>query len=88
MANGNFGVCAGCRQQIMWIRTRAGKNMPVNPQMLSYRADPSGVEKIVTQYGDVVTGVTGVDPEQADGIGYISHFATCPQSRNYRRKRA
>lgn len=86
MANGSFGVCAGCGRQIMWLKTRAGKNMPVNPQMHYYRADPSGGEKIVTQYGDVVTGFTGVEPSQADGVGYISHFATCPNAGNFRRR--
>lgn len=26
---GNFGTCAKCRQQILWIKTINGKNMPV-----------------------------------------------------------
>lgn len=86
MARDNFGQCYGCGQRILWIKTRAGKNMPVNPTMHNYKADPDGKEKIVTTSGDVVTGTTGATPEEADGIGYISHFATCPQSRNFRRK--
>lgn len=38
MRSGNpFGTCAYCKKQVMWIKTKAGKNMPVNPEMVSYR---------------------------------------------------
>ena len=63
----------------MWIRTKAGKNMPVNPEMVSYRRPEAGekaTEKIVTQAGEVVSA-NRVDSNLAEGIGYISHFATC-----------
>ena len=33
-------------------------------------------ERIVTQDGRVIAGEKS-SPEVADGIGYISHFATC-----------
>ena len=84
-----FGTCQKCRRRVMWIRTVAGKNMPVNPEMLSYRRPAEGEkgkEKIVTPNGAVVTGVTGVEPGEADGFGYISHFATCPMARNFRKR--
>lgn len=82
----SFGQCRGCGARVIWIRTRAGKNMPCDPTMHNYRIDPTGKEKIVTQSGDVVSGVTGVTPDESDGIGYISHFATCPSARNFRKK--
>lgn len=46
-----FGTCRNCGCQIMWVRTVAGKNMPVDPTMISYRRPGAGVkakEKIVT----------------------------------------
>ena len=63
----------------MWIRTKAGKNMPVNPEMISYRRAEAGkkaAEKIVTETGEIVCA-DRVDSRQAEGTGYISHFATC-----------
>lgn len=42
---------------------------------------------VKTQAGKVVTGVTGVDAQSADGFGYISHFATCKSANNFRRGR-
>ena len=86
MAIGNFGHCGGCGCRILWIRTKAGKNMPCNPTILNYRKDAEGKEKIVTPNGEVITGSTGVSPEEADGIGYTSHFATCTQAKRFRRR--
>lgn len=74
-----FGTCRNCGCQIMWIKTKAGKNMPVNPSMVNYRRPIAGVkakEKIVTPQGEVVCA-DEVAPEKAEGFGYISHFATC-----------
>lgn len=63
----------------MWLRTKAGKNMPVDPKMISYRRPEAGrkaAEKIVTQAGEVICA-DRVDNSRAEGVGYISHFATC-----------
>ena len=78
-----FGTCAYCGKRIMWIRTKAGKNMPVNLEMISYRRPEAGkkaAEKIVTQAGEVVCA-DKVESSQAEGFGYISHFATCTKRR-------
>lgn len=87
MANGNFGQCSGCGARVIWVKTEAGKNMPCDPALHNYKIDPTGKEKIVTPAGKVVTGRTGVEPAEADGYGYISHFATCRQAKNFRRGR-
>lgn len=62
--------------------------MPVNTTIHHYRKDAAGKEKIVTQGGDVVTATIVDTPEEADGVGYISHFATCPQSKRFKGNRA
>lgn len=75
-----FGVCRNCGRQVMWIRTKAGKNMPVNPQFVNYLEVRGGRERIVTDDGRVVAGEK-CDPGESKDIGYISHFATCAKSR-------
>lgn len=82
----NFGQCRGCGGRVLWIKTKAGKNMPVDTVIHYYRKDPDGKEKIVTQEGNVITGTIVDTPEEADGMGYISHFATCPKARNFKKK--
>lgn len=79
----NMGQCRTCGARIMWIRTKAGKNMPVDPELVDYRKAAGGKERIVTPEGDVVAGERCKAEGQPDGHGYISHFATCP---NFRRR--
>ncbi len=78
-----FGTCVYCGNQIMWIRTKAGKNMPVDPQMINYCKPKDGKkaeEKLVTLQGDIVAA-DRADVRDAEGFGYISHFATCTKRR-------
>lgn len=71
-----FGNCKKCGNRILWVKTKAGKNMPVNPELINYKQVQGGKERIVTPEGDVIAGEK-VSTEEADGCGYISHFATC-----------
>lgn len=60
-----FGTCAYCGRRIMWIRTKAGKNMPVDPEMISYHRPAAGEkasEKIVTQAGESGKRKPGREP--------------------------
>lgn len=84
----NFSVCRSCGCQILWIRTKAGKYMPVNPQFMSYRRPKNGEkakEKIVTPEGNVVSAIIANGTE-TEGYGYISHFATCPGATDHRKR--
>ena len=74
---GDIGSCRKCGAQIKWIRTKAGKNMPVNTTFVDYKRVPGGKERIVTPDGEVVAGERCRSDERPDGYGFISHFATC-----------
>ena len=84
----NFSTCRNCGCQILWIRTKAGKNMPVNPEFVNYCRPKDGEkakEKIVTPDGDVVSANIAHGAE-TEGYGYISHFATCPRAADHRKR--
>lgn len=75
-----FGTCRNCGCQIMWVKTKAGKNMPVDPTMISYRRPGAGVkakEKIVTPEGEVVCA-DKVSSESAEGL---ATYHTLPPAR-------
>ena len=75
---GNFGTCAKCHQQILWIKTINGKNMPVNARLITYRVpkEGKGKERIVTPNGETVSAeIVQSGTQDATGVGYISHFA-------------
>ena len=44
--------------------------------------------KIVTPNGTVLSCDLDVEPETATGIGYISHWSTCPQAGRLRKREA
>ena len=73
---------------MIWIQMKSGKNMPVNPNIVSFIG--GGSDRIVLPEGEVVSGkiIHGEykDPEEV-GFGYISHFATCPNADAHRRRR-
>lgn len=85
---GAFAKCRLCGAQIMWVKTTAGKNMPVNPEFIPYRhpkEGEKGEERLVRPNGEVISAIR-TDAGSADGNGYISHFATCPKAKKARRK--
>ena len=75
--------CRGCGAQIAFIKTVKGKSMPVNPDAIYF---VRGSEfNAVTLDGEVFRGRTP-GPGEAAMIGYISHWATCPEANGFRKK--
>lgn len=79
--------CRACGAEIMFIKSVAGKTIPVNPEEVAYEQKAGGSLKVVTPNGEVISGELPVDPQKATGIGYISHFATCPEADRFRKAR-
>ena len=73
--------CKGCGKPIVWI----GK-IPCDPEQIIYRQEKKGNLRVVTPNGEVLSAVLSDDPSTATGVGYISHFATCPQADRFRRR--
>lgn len=82
-----MATCRGCGAAIIWIRTPGGKSIPCDPEQIVYRKQVGGGIKIVTPNGEVLSAELKSNPNEADGIGYIAHFATCPEARRFRRGR-
>lgn len=79
----NIGQCRSCGKRIRFIRMKSGKNMPVDERFVNYKLAADGKERVVTPAGDVVACIIGVDANEADGFGYVSHFATCPDANRH-----
>ena len=74
--------CRGCKAEIVWV----GK-IPCNPDLIMYREKKGAKGKAVTPNGEVISCVFEGDINKATGMGYVSHFATCPAADQFRRKR-
>lgn len=88
-----MATCSGCKATIRWIKTTAGKSMPVDPERIHEWIDTDAPSTklpritLITPEGETVTGHQGsiLTPGARSFEGYISHFATCPQAKQFRR---
>lgn len=72
-----MSTCRSCGARITWLRTMAGKAVPVDE-------DPVPDGNIVV-LGDSDTCQMLKKGEETTKPRYISHFATCPQAREWRK---
>jgi len=79
--------CRACGAKILFIKTVAGKSIPVNEEIKYYIQKANGSEKIVTPNGEVLSAELTSNPDDATGVGYISHFATCTNPEFFRKPR-
>ena len=77
--------CRGCGRPIAFIKTVKGKTMPVDPEAVYFIPAEKG-KKYVMIDGTVHTGREPGDGEEG-WIGYISHFATCPEADSFRKRK-
>lgn len=67
--------CRHCKATIAWVRTEAGKSMPIDPE-------PNAHGNVFCQYeGGVIIGRVYVASEskpRPEGVPYMPHWATCP----------
>lgn len=84
-------ACRTCSGVVVWATTAAGKAMPVNVPAADPANECGNVLIEVSATGRCVAVVYGDDvtPMALTPTQFVttSHFATCPQSKTWRRKR-
>jgi len=75
--------CKSCGAEIKFIKMKSGRWNPVNTQKRYIKKD-GGHEVLVTDSGELIRGTFATLEEGANGVGYISHFATCNASEKWR----
>ncbi|TXH59010.1 MAG: hypothetical protein E6Q97_00945 [Desulfurellales bacterium] len=73
--------CRSCDQPIDWVKTVAGKNMPVDSEYINYDEAEQG-DILVTDGGNVIT--VDKSKRMPNVKGRMSHFATCPDAPKWR----
>ena len=82
--NQNYSTCKGCGANVLWLQTAAGKWMICNRPLISF--DPGGgPETFVQPDGKVVRGKR---KECGSASGYITHWATCPRRKDFKKEKA
>jgi len=77
--------CKGCGAPIVWIPTLGGKSMPCDAEPVTYWAGKEYHSKIVTPNGEVISCKLNGYIQNATGIGYIPHWATCPKAKDFKK---
>jgi hypothetical protein len=71
--------CQGCGAAIRFVKTEAGRWMPLEPD-----PDPEGTVVVGADgLARVLTG--GLFDEPAEGERYVPHWAKCPKSKDFKR---
>lgn len=78
-----MSFCRSCDAPIEWVTLKSGKNHPVDPDYINWMEAKEG-DKLVTDSGDILT-VNNLQ-NLPNVKGRISHFATCPQANEWRKK--
>ena len=81
-----MSTCKSCGAPIVFVESTNHKWIPCNEGLIPYRIDNDGKDAIVTGRGQVIRCRLQFDGEP-DGMGRISHFATCPNANKYRRRK-
>ena len=79
--------CKTCQAEIKWIKTEKNKTVPVNLQSIYIVPNLEGKTIAVCCNGKVIKGDLAMKGTANAVEGYTSHFATCPQADQHRRRR-
>ena len=82
-----MAVCKSCGAEIIWVKTKAGRAMPCDPTPHNF-TDKANGKTFVLKSGEVVRGEICTGNDYVFGVGYISHFATCPDADRHRVRKA
>jgi len=81
-------TCRGCQTAIHWIKTMAGRQMPVDVDKWYVHPEGTGqVVTIVTSEGKMVTAPVVSVLTPGATTGYRPHWATCPKAKEFTRKK-
>lgn len=82
----NVCKCRSCGAEVVFVTMQSGAKMPCDATLIRCREDKSAKTLFVTPNGIVMRGVEAPDGV-ADFWGYRSHFETCPQAEEFRRRK-
>lgn len=78
--------CKACGADIIFIKTKiGGKMIPCDSKPVYY--GPGKEDRVITNSRDVIACKILPDVRGAIGVGYVSHFATCPEADRFRKEK-
>ena len=79
--------CRACGAEIGFIKTVAGKTIPVDAECVTFSPNEKGPCLFVMLDGTLKRGFKTINELPDSEFGYVSHFATCPEADKFRKHR-
>lgn len=82
-----MSICKGCGAPLEWIKTTAGRSMPVDPAPVFVIEGP-GPDCFITDEGEVIRGRAARPEEESHDlpVAFVPHWKTCPAASSFRRR--
>lgn len=83
-----MSICKGCGASIDWIRTAAGRSMPVDPEPV-FVIENGGSDRFITDEGEVILGRRALPEEESRDlpVAFVPHWKSCPNAGDFRHPR-
>jgi hypothetical protein len=79
-------TCRCCGKPIIWMKTKAGRNMPCDDKLVPYWAKADGHTCVLTNAGELrkceLSGESGTET----GQGRVPHWITCNDPDQFRKR--
>lgn len=82
-----MSICKGCGAPLEWIRTAAGRSMPIDPEPV-FIIEGEGNDRFITDEGEVITGRRALLDEEGLSceVAFVPYWKTCPAADSFRRR--
>lgn len=77
--------CKSCGAELVFIRMPSGRSMPCDKELVPYKQDKEGKDRVVTPNGEVIKCRLEFNGWPT-GLARIPHWATCPDEKKYKGK--
>lgn len=79
-------ICKSCGKPIVWMKTKAGKDMPCDAALVLYWADEAGKDTVINRSGETVRCSLKGENELISGLGRVPHWITCDSPDRFRKR--
>lgn len=82
-----MSLCKGCGAPLEWIRTAAGRSMPIDPEPV-FVIEGTGPDSFITDEGEVIRGRRAAPEEENRDlpVAFVPHWKTCKAADRFRRR--
>ena len=83
-----LSTCRSCGKPVLWMKTKAGRNMPCDDALVPYWAKSDGPASVLTHAGEIQRCELNGEQGLETGHGRVPHWITCDNPDQFRKRGA